>query len=161
VYRLRWDEVKYEPGELRVVAYKNGKRWAEAAEKTAGQPAALELSPDRPTLRADGCDLAFVSVAVRDAVGTLAPRANHTVRFSLDGPGVIVATDNGDPTSFESFQATQRHAFNGRALVIIRTKAGAPGKLTVRAEADGLASATCSLESVSSSGTSPRQESQP
>jgi beta-galactosidase len=150
VYRLRWDDVSYEAGELRVVAYKNGQRWADASQKTAGPAASLALSSDRASVRADGNDLAFISVDVRDAARTLVPRANNTVRFTLDGPGVIVATDNGDPTSFESFQAPQRRAFNGRALVIVRTKAGEPGKLTLRAEADGLAPATCSIESVAS-----------
>jgi beta-galactosidase len=154
-YRLRWDDVRYEPGELKVVAYRDGKPWADATMKTAGAPARLDLSAqwftgdtaDRTTLAADGRDLAFVSVAIADATGTLAPRANNLVRFTLSGPGEIVATDNGDATSFESFQAPQHHAFNGRVLAIIRTKAGQPGKLTLRAESDGLAPAEISFAS--------------
>jgi beta-galactosidase len=147
VYRLRWDDVRYEAGVLRVVAYKNGRPWAETSVKTASAPAKLALSADHTTLRADGADLAFVSVAVNDATDTLAPRANNSLRFTLSGPGDIVATDNGDPTSFESFQAPQRRAFNGRALVIVRTRAGEAGTLTLRAESEGLATATCTLES--------------
>jgi len=147
-FRLRWDDVKYEPGELRVVAYRDGKPWAEDVQKTAGPAAALEVSPDRTSVLADGSDLVFFSVAIRDKDGTLVPRANNTVHFTLDGPGTIVATDNGDPTSFESFQAPQRRAFNGRALVIVRTKGGQAGKLTLHAQAEGLAPASASVESV-------------
>ncbi|PTY03029.1 beta-galactosidase [Verrucomicrobia bacterium LW23] len=146
-FRLRWDEVKYAPGEIRVVAYKQGRQWAEDVRKTATAPAELSLTPDRASLQADGSDLAFITVSIRDAAGTIVPRADNSIRFTLQGPGNIVATDNGDPTSFESFQAPTRRAFNGLALVVVRTCAGQPGKLTLRAESDGLAPATCVLES--------------
>jgi len=146
-FRLRWDEVKYEPGELRVVAYKNGKRWAEAGQKTAAAPAKLALSADRATLRADGTDLSFVTVSVRDGADVLVPRADNALRFTLEGPGDIVATDNGNPTSFEPFTAASRRTFNGLALVIVRTRAGEAGQLVLRAESDGLVPATLSLES--------------
>lgn len=145
-FRLRWDDVSYAPGEVRVVAYKDGKRWAEAVQKTAAAPAQLALSADRATLRADGSDLSFVTVSVRDAAGVLAPRAANAIRFSLEGPGEIVATDNGDPTSFEPFTAPRRRAFNGLGLVIVRTRAGETGKLVLRAESDGLVPATVTLE---------------
>jgi len=71
------------------------------------------------------------------------------VTFALDGPGEIVATDNGDATNLESFQSKERAAYNGLALVIIRTKAGAPGKLTLKAAGEGLAAAEVSLNSQS------------
>ena len=66
------------------------------------------------------------------------PRASHRIHFAVDGPGEIVATDNGDPTSFESFQSHQREAFNGLALVIVRARKGATGRITVTASSDGL-----------------------
>lgn len=154
-YRLRWDDVRYEPGELKVVAYRKGQPWAEDVMKTAGAPAQLVLSTvwypgdqvDRASLVADGRDLAFVSVALADRDGYLAPRANNLVRFTVSGPGDIVGTDNGDATSFESFQAPQHHAFNGRVLVIVRTRDGLPGSITLRAEADGLSPAETTLHS--------------
>lgn len=140
-YRLRWDDVRYTPGEVKVIAYQGGRRWAEDAQRTAGAPAKITLTPDRATFRADGTDLVYVTVGITDAAGVLAPRASNLVRFSLEGPGQIIATDNGNPISFESFQAPERRAFNGRAVVIVRGRAGQPGPLVLRATSDGLAAA--------------------
>ncbi|HXQ80723.1 MAG TPA: beta-galactosidase GalB, partial [Opitutaceae bacterium] len=112
-YRLRWDDVRYEPGELKVVAYWHGKPWATDVERTAGPAAAIGLSSDRPCLAADGSDLAYVTVRVNDSAGNLVPRASNRVRFAVSGPGDIVAVDNGDPTTFAPFQAAERNAFNG------------------------------------------------
>jgi len=75
------------------------------------------------------------------------PRSNNHLKFSVTGPGEIVATDNGDATSFESFQAPERDAFNGLALVIIRAKADQPGTIKLTAESDGLTPATLTLKS--------------
>ncbi|HMP81329.1 MAG TPA: beta-galactosidase GalB [Verrucomicrobiota bacterium] len=138
-YRFRWDDVVYQPGELKVVAYKNGKRWATNTMKTTGPATKLTLSPDRATIAADGQDLSFVTVTVADARGRLVPRSKNQIHFSIEGPGEIVATDNGDPTSFESFQSPERKAFNGLALVIV--KATGPGKIRLTAKSDGLKSA--------------------
>lgn len=145
-YRFRWDYVKYEPGEVRVVVYKDKKEWARGAVQTAGAAARLDATPDRARIRADGRDLSFVSVSVTDQDGRLAPRAANRVRFSLDGPGEIVATDNGDQTNMEPFQAHDRQAFNGRVMVIVRGKPGQPGKITVRADSPGLAGALATVQ---------------
>ncbi len=145
-YRLRWDDVPYQPGTLRVVAYKNGKKWATDVMKTAGEPARLKLEPDRSTIRADGYDLSFVTVTVTDQAGLAAPRAGNRIHFDLEGPGEIVATDNGDPTSFELFQSPDRKAFNGLCLVIIRSQAGHPGKIRLTAKSDGLKVGRASIE---------------
>lgn len=146
-YRLRWDDVVYQPGELKVVAYKNGKKWATDTVRTTGPASQLMLAADRKAIAADGRDLSFVTVMVADRKGDLVPRSKNALRFSVEGPGEIVATDNGDPTSFESFQVPQRKAFNGLALVIVRAKAGTPGKIVVKAEADGLRAASVTLHS--------------
>ena len=137
-YRLRWDYVSYEPGEVSVVAYKDGREWARETVRTAGLPAALQASSDRGTIAFDGRDLAFITVRVVDKDGTTAPRARTRVRFTVEGPGELAATDNGDPTSFESFQSPERAAFNGLVLAIVRAKPGAGGTIRVRAEAEGL-----------------------
>ncbi|MCU0917370.1 MAG: DUF4982 domain-containing protein, partial [Planctomycetes bacterium] len=146
-YRLRWDEVTYEPGELKAVAYKQGKEWATDVMKTAGPAARLLAQADRSTIAADGLDLSFVTVMIMDSHGVLVPRAGNRIRFSIDGPGEIVATDNGDPTSFESFQATERLAFNGLCLAIVRAQPGQVGAITVKAESEGLQEAAVPLRS--------------
>jgi beta-galactosidase len=146
-YRLRWDDVVYQPGELKVVAYKNGKKWATDVMKTTGPAAKLTLKPDREKIAADGKDLSFVTVAVADKDGLLVPRAKNQLKFKLSGPGEIVATDNGDATSFESFQAPERKAYNGMALVIVRAKPGEQGKITLTAEAEGIKAGECVIRS--------------
>jgi beta-galactosidase len=137
-YRLRWDAVEYEPGRLDVVAYKKGARWATDVVRTAGAPAALEIHADRSTIEADGRDLSFVTVRVVDRDGLPAPRASSRIRFTVEGPGDIVATDNGDPTSFVPFPSHEREAFNGLALVIVRAKKGQTGRITLTASSQGL-----------------------
>jgi beta-galactosidase len=105
----------------------------------------LSLDADRAVLSSDGRDLAFVTVSLSDRRGIPAPRASNLIRFSIDGPGQIVAVDNGDPTSFEPFQAMQRKAFNGLALVVVRTLAGQAGSIVLEARSDGLAAAKLTL----------------
>ena len=144
-YRLRWDDVKYEPGELKVVAYKDGKHWAEAVTKTTGPAAKLALQPDRSDLQADGDDLSFITVSVLDKDGLMAPRSKNRIKFEIEGPGEIVAVDNGDATCHESFQSKEYNAFNGLCLVIVRTKAGQVGAIKLDAQSDGLQSATIGL----------------
>jgi beta-galactosidase len=144
-YRLRWDEVRYEPGELRVVAYRAGKKWATDAVKTSGPAAKLTLAADRSTIAADGKDLSFITVTVADKKGELVPRSHNHLQFEIEGPGEIVATDNGDPTSFESFQLPERKAFNGLALVIVRAKVGEAGKIKFIAKADELATGSVTI----------------
>ena len=137
-YRLRWDDVAYQPGTLKVVAYKSGAKWSAAEVKTAGVPAKLKVEPDRNEIRADGLDLSFVTVTVEDKAGLVASRADNRIHFAIEGPAKIVGTDNGDPTSFDSFLSLERRAFNGRCLVIIRSKAGEPGRIKITVTADGL-----------------------
>ncbi|WP_425291009.1 beta-galactosidase GalB [Spirosoma linguale] len=146
-YRLRWDDVQYKPGELTVITYKNGKRWAEERIRTTDKPAALVAQADRSAIQANGEDLAFVTVTVTDKNGLMVPDANNTVSFSLQGPGEIVATDNGDPANLTSFSSHERQAYNGMVLAIIRAKKGAPGKLTLTIKAEGLAKTQLNIRS--------------
>jgi beta-galactosidase len=139
-YRLRWDDVTYQPGTLRVVAYKNGKKWAATEVQTAGEPTKLVLSVDRQKIRADGQDLSFITATVTDRRGRLVPRAAQRIQFALSGPGEIVATDNGDPTSMVVFSSPSRPAFNGKCLVIVRAQKGQTGKIELTAKAEGLRS---------------------
>lgn len=146
-YRLRWDDVVYEPGELKVVAYKNGKQWAEDVNRTTGSAAMLELSADRSTITADGQDLSFVTVQLSDKDGLLVPRSHNKVVFTVEGPGEILAMGNGDPTSHEAFQASERKVFNGLALVIIRSIQGEAGSIRLTAESEGVERASILITS--------------
>ena len=158
-YRLRWDAVRYEPGELKVVAYRRGRAWATASVQTAGEPAQLQLLADRREIRADGSDLAFVTVRVTDRDGRTVPMADNPIRFSVvQGPGEIVATDNGDPTSFEPFPSPTRKAFSGLALAIIRTQAGKGGVITLRAESGTLQAAHLRLRGIAGQSTHNRRQ---
>jgi len=137
-YRFRWDEVVYEPGELKVVTYRQGRPWATDVVRTAGAPARIELTADRTHVAADGDDLVYLTVRVLDAAGTLVPRANLRVTFTAAGPGDVVAVCNGDATSFEPMQANTIQAWNGMAQGIVRTRRGAAGDISITATASGL-----------------------
>lgn len=137
-YRLRWDDVVYEPGEVKVIAYKNGQEWATDVVKTTDKPYKLVMEADRSQMTADGHDLIFVTVRVEDKAGLLAPRADNLIEFEVSGAARIVATDNGDQTSHESFQNTYIKAFNGMALVILKAKKGQSGNIVLKAKSKGL-----------------------
>ncbi|MBI3347864.1 MAG: glycoside hydrolase family 2 protein [Burkholderiales bacterium] len=137
-YRLRWNDVVYEPGELVVVAYKAGKEWARSLVATTGAADGLQLAADRAAITADGRDLAFVTATVADAAGRAVPRSKPLLSFTLDGPGEIVATDNGDPTDHTAFKSTERRAFNALGLAIVKLKAGATGPVLLRVTSEGL-----------------------
>ncbi|ATG56201.1 beta-galactosidase [Brachybacterium ginsengisoli] len=137
-FRLRWDETVYTPGEVRVQVYRDGAPWAEDVVRTAGAPAHLELTADRSAITADGRDLVHVSARVLDADGVEVPTATDLLRFAVEGPGRILATDNGDPTDMTAFPSPERRAFSGRALAVVAAERGADGTLRVSASAEGL-----------------------
>lgn len=146
-YRLRWDSVVYQPGEVKVVAYKNGEKWAEDKVKTTGDASQLKLSPDKKTIKTYGYDLSYVTVTVADKEGLQVPKSNNKIQFEVTGAGEIVAVDNGDATDLNSFQSNEYKAFNGLALVMVRSKKGVSGKITITAKADGLKSNEVTIES--------------
>ncbi|MGJ7029666.1 beta-galactosidase GalB [Niabella hirudinis] len=137
-FRLVWDQVVYTPGELKVIAYRQGKQWATDVVTTTGEAAKLDLSSNTKKIKNNGDELAFITVKVEDKKGRMVPRTHPKIRFTVEGPGEIVATDNGDATSFESFQSPEKSAYNGMALVIVKAKKGAKGILKIKAAADGL-----------------------
>ncbi len=145
-YRLCWNDVKYEPGKVKVVAYKGGKQWATDVVQTTGPAAKLALNADRDKIRADGKDLSFVTLTVEDRNDLMVPRADNLVHFEISGPGEIVATDNGDPTDLTSFPSHVRNAFNGHCLAIVRSKAGQTGTIKLKAVSDGLEAASVSIK---------------
>ena len=146
-YRLRWDDVKYQPGELKVIAYKNGGIWAEDVVKTTEAPAGLELSADREIIEADGKDLSFITVKVIDENGLFVANANNLIEFKIDGPGKIIATDNGDPTDMVAFPSLKRKAFSGLALAIVQSDKNEKGAITVTAKSEGLKETVLTIKS--------------
>ena len=137
-YRLRWDSVRYEPGELKVVTYKNGRPWATDIVRTAAAPAKLRMEADRDIITGDGSDLTFITVSVLDEHNTLVPTAENRINFTISGPGELVATDNGNPADLDAFPSVERAAFSGLALAIIRAKPGTTGVITIKASGAGL-----------------------
>lgn len=139
-YRFKWENVVYTPGELKAVAYKNGKTWATESVKTTGAPVLLQASAYKDKIKTADNELAFITVSICDKAGNVVPTANHKIKCNLEGEGEIVATDNGDPTSLIPFHATEREAFNGLMLVIIKARQGAEGKLRLTVESENLES---------------------
>ena len=143
-YRLRWNNVKYEPGELKVVVYdETGKNCGEQVVKTAGKPARLQLdvwtqhsnlsplSSSLSPLNADGNDLAFVTVSLVDKDGTFVPDAQDQLTFEVSGAGTFRAVCNGDATSLEPFTQPTMKLFNGQLVVIVQA-ARQKGDLTLK-----------------------------
>ncbi|PVH95169.1 glycoside hydrolase family 2 protein [Periconia macrospinosa] len=147
-WRLRWDNVTYRPGNVSVVAYKEGAEWARDEVRTVGTATKLNVMADRTAIKGDGLDLSFVSVFVTDDESGVDPVAVNEITFEVEGPGEIVSTDNGDPTDLTEFPSLKRKAFMGRALAIVRAKKGEAGSVRVKATAEGLAQGTAEIQVV-------------
>lgn len=136
-YRLRWNDVKYEPGEIRVVVFdENGNKIGEESRRTAGTPAQLQLSAEyadseAKTLKADGNDVAFVTVSLADKDGNLCPTADDQLTFEVTGEGTYQAACNGDATSLEPFTQPQMKLFGGQLVVVVRSTKTA-GTMTLK-----------------------------
>ncbi|MHB8865758.1 MAG: glycoside hydrolase family 2 TIM barrel-domain containing protein [Pirellulaceae bacterium] len=146
-YALRWLDVLYEPGELKAVAYQDGREIGSAVMRTAGDPANLRLTPDRTALAADGEDLSYVLVEAVDKDGTVCPLAMNDVKFNLDGPATLAGVGNGDHHFPAEFVADHVTLFYGKAMLIVRAGEGPGGSICVTAASDGLEDATVSLQS--------------
>ena len=142
-YRLRWNNVQYEPGEIRVVTYNQyGDKVGEDVRKTAGEPAQLNMVAECPDnentgiacmvegcevehgthLKADGNDLAFITVSLLDQDGNECPLADDELTFEVSGAGIFKAACNGDATSLEPFTLPQMKLFSGKLVVIVQSK---------------------------------------
>ena len=139
-YRLRWNNVKYEPGEIRVVTYNQyGEKVGEDVKRTAGEPAQMKFSVETPDhepiacmvegctdehnvlLNADGNDLAFITVSLQDKDGNECPLADDELTFEVSGAGTFKAACNGDATSLEPFTLPQMKLFSGKLVVIVQS----------------------------------------
>ena len=133
-YHVMW-RVTYEPGEVKVVARKDGREVREQVIRTAGAPYEIRLTPDRSEMDANGKSLIFVTVEVVDKDGNLCPHAENQIFFDVEGAATIAGVDNGCQTSLERFKADNRKAFNGKCLVVLQA-AKTPG--TIRLTAKGV-----------------------
>jgi beta-galactosidase len=136
-YRLNWN-VPYKKGEIKIVAYKNGKQAAVKTIKTAADASRINLRPDRSVINSDGNDLSFVTVKIEDENGNFCPLSDNKIDFQITGPATIAAVDNGNAASIEPFQANYRKAFNGLCLLVIKSKRGEPGEVKIEASSPGL-----------------------
>lgn len=143
-FRLMWNEVTYAPGELRVVAYKAGQKLGEKVLKTVGKPAQLKLTVDRNVIKSGGMDLSYILVEALDANGNAAPLADHKINISVDGAGAIAGVGNGNPQSFEPFQANAIKLFYGKAMIIIKSGQN-PGNIKLGVQAVGLKGSTIEI----------------
>ncbi len=142
-YRLVWDDVVYQPGEIKAVAYgRNGRKLGEEVLRTAGAAAKVVLSPEAKTL-ADG--LVFVKVSLADAKGTFVPRDRRRVSFGVEGPGKIVSVGNSNPRGLDSFKDVSSHPLEGGRAGLFLRRTG-PGKVVLSASADGLETARATFD---------------
>lgn len=145
-YRLMWNDVVYQKGEIRVVAYDaKGNVAASESVRTAGKPYALRLECDRDSIARDGEDLAYVTVSVVDKDGNIVPSDTREVFASVSGAGEFRAIANGDPCSLELFHLPHMHLFAGKLTVIVRSKANADGPVLLKVNAKGLKAAEMEL----------------
>ena len=146
-FRLMWNDVKYHPGELRVVAYDaEGKAVAEKVVRTAEKAVAVKLTPDREILAADGEDLCYLNVSLTDKDGNPVPTDNRLVKVKVSGAGSFKAIANGDPTCLEPFQQPQMHLFSGQLTVLIQSSEE-PGDILVEVSGKGVKKAVITLQS--------------
>jgi len=136
--KLEW-ELSYQPGRLEARGYKNRKLVAKDIVETSTAPDQISLKNDAGKIKADGCDVAVIKVIIKDAKGRVVPTAGNLVKFSIEGPGKIIGTGNGDPSSHEPDKASQRKAFNGYCLVLVQAEKQA-GEIRLKASSDTLKS---------------------
>lgn len=125
-------DVTYTPGTIEAVGV-SGK----TALRTASAPAALRLTADRETLKAEFGDLAYITVEVVDENGLVVKHADHTVLFEIVGAGELIAVGTANPVSEEIYVGGQRRAFSGRLMAVVRSS-GEAGEITLKASAVGL-----------------------
>ena len=147
-FRLMWNDVVYQPGELRVVAYDaEGKAVDEKIIRTSGKAQAIKLTPDRTVIKADGEDLCYVNVSLVDKYGNPVPVDDRLVKVKVSGAGSFKAVANGDPTCLESFQKPQMHLFSGQLTVLVQSSEVA-GEITVEVSGKGVKKAILKINSI-------------
>ncbi len=145
-FRLMWNDVVYQPGEIKVVAYDTeGKAVAEKAIKTAGKASAIRLTPDRTVIKADGEDLCFINVSLTDKNGNPVPTDSRLINVKVSGAGSFKAIANGDPTCLEPFHKPQMHLFSGQLTILVQSGTEA-GDIKVEVSGKGVRKAIMNIK---------------
>jgi len=135
----------YAVGELKAVGVVNGKETEFKTLKTAGKAAKIKLTADRSKINANGQDLSYISVEITDADGNLVPNADNRLQFKVSGPGVIAGVDNANLKDTDSYNASSRKAWNGRAMVVLKS-AKIKGDIMLTVSSPNLQDATITIK---------------
>ena len=144
-FRLMWKEVSYQPGELKAIVYKEGKKIGEQVMKTAGKASQIKLNTDRKVISAGGDDLSYILIEAFDKDGNLCPLAENQIKLNIDGPGLIAGVGNGNPQSFAPFQADTVKLFYGKAMLILKS-GNQKGDVIITASSPGINKASTSVK---------------
>ncbi len=136
--------VTYQPGELRAIAYRDGKAVAEDALQTAGPVSQVILAPERTELSADGMDLCYVSVTLADEAGRRVYGGDMELSAAVSGPGVLLGFGFNNPCTAESFGTGRRMTWNGRAMIVLRAGQEA-GDIELTVSGEGVPAAGVSV----------------
>ena len=145
-FHVSW-RVPFTKGTLKVISRKNGKEVLSREIKTADKPVSIRLTADRNIITANGKDLSFVTVEALDANGITVPIADNLIKFSIEGEGTIVGTDNGDPTDSLSLKKPERKLFNGKAIVVIKSTKKR-GNIILKVSSENIESSNIKISSV-------------
>jgi beta-galactosidase len=137
-------KVKYDPGILKALAFREGQLCSETQVETTDEPKQIVLTPDRDVIRADGEDVSCITISVVDSHSRAVPTADNPIDLEISGAGRLIGVGNGDPSSHESDRASARKLFNGLALAIVQADRK-PGDINVAARSPGLAPAQLTL----------------
>ena len=150
---LKW-KATYHPGKVVAISYENGKHVMTQTIETTKPAAKTVLKADRQTIKADGRDLAVVTIEIQDQKGRLVPNACPKLTFRLEGNGRILGVGNGDPMYLGEDHPKEKDcktfsipAFNGLAQILIQSSDEA-GTLQLSCESDGLKTSTIQIVSL-------------
>jgi len=144
-FKAIW-EVPYQAGELKTIGYSGKKQVNTAFLRTTDEPSQIKMNADRIAIKADGQDLSYIMVELLDETGNRNPKSENLVKFEIEGPGTIVGVGNANPVSTESYQASERKAWQGRCLVILKSE-HQQGKIILKATSEGLKQADIVISS--------------
>jgi beta-galactosidase len=142
---LEW-ETTYAPGRLEAIGYNGETEVCRETVHTAGEPARIELTCDRDSITADGCDVLCITTRILDSNGHEVPTADNPLEFSVEGAGRLIGIGNGDPRRLSSDKASFCPAFNGLCLAIVQSN-GLPGQIGLTVSSAGISQSRITLQS--------------